>query len=305
MTQVPLTPAEQADQLQRGVPQVMQALSRYVPYQLRMRPSGRQGKVPVRVDQRTQRCWPVDVRDPRHHLTFGDALTLLRTGTVDGTGLALDERIPAVDGLPLCAVDLDDVLDDGVLRDDARRLVETLDSWTEVSQSGAGLHVIAAGRLLPRGRRGQVELITSGFLALTGAHWPGTPMGVQVREPQLRALHTQQIGAPTPQAPRDVVLAGVDDEAVLRRLERARNGQKFLALFNGNLQYHGGDASRADLALLRMVLWATRDPAQVMRLWQRSALYRPERWAQPCRRRGERTLTYAEATLQRAFELAQ
>ncbi|GGK39050.1 hypothetical protein GCM10008955_36110 [Deinococcus malanensis] len=249
----------------------------------------------------------MDVRDGRYHLTFNAALSLLRAGSVDGIGLALDERISVVDRWPLCVVDLDDVIHDGVLTESAQQLVQTMDTWTEVSHSGRGLHIVAAGKLPPHGRRGRVELITTGYVALTGERWPGTPTSIELREESLRELQGRQVAATrlVVSSPQRICGGQIDDDAVLLQLQRARNSAKFIALFQGDLRAYSGDASRADLALLRMILWATCDPVQAMRLWQRSALYRPARWAQPCRRSGDCCLTYAEATLQRAMELSR
>jgi putative DNA primase/helicase len=49
------------------------------------------------------------------------------------------------EGSPFIGFDLDDVKPDGEFTDEARTIVQRLDSYTEVSSSGTGLHVIAEG----------------------------------------------------------------------------------------------------------------------------------------------------------------
>jgi len=72
---------------------------------------------------------------------------------------------------PYCGIDFDDCLSDGVPSDEILKWVERLDSWTEVSQSGRGLHVVVRATLPDgRGRKsGVVELYDrSRFFVVTG-----------------------------------------------------------------------------------------------------------------------------------------
>ncbi len=75
-------------------------------------------------------------------------------------------------GDPYCGVDLDAVVDPrtGDLADWAQRIVEELDGYTELSPSGAGLHIIVKGKVPPGGnRRGPVEMYDRGrFFTVTG-----------------------------------------------------------------------------------------------------------------------------------------
>ena len=67
-------------------------------------------------------------------------------------------------------IDLDDCFDGAELKPWAREIVETLDSYTELSPSGRGVHIIARGEL-PSGRRkvAGVEMYNSGrYLTVTG-----------------------------------------------------------------------------------------------------------------------------------------
>jgi putative DNA primase/helicase len=67
-----------------------------------------------------------------------------------------------------------------------------------------------------------------------------------------------------------------DDEELIAQALGARNGEKFRALFlNGDTSAYGGDDSRADLALLRLLaFWTNGDERRIERLFARSALAR-------------------------------
>lgn len=296
-----VTPPEQITRLLAGWPPALQSARAYLPYRLMRRSSGRWSKVPCRW---SGRLYPTNALDSRHHLKFQDALNLLSAGRCDGIGLVLGPHLTLA-GWPLTAIDLDDVVVAGQLLPAALDLLAPLSSYTERSLSGLGLHVLAAGRLPPTVRRGAVEgvrmeLIDNGYLAITGDRLPGTPANIAPHPEALLALHGR-LALHTPSAPRARPLPNTpDDGAVLRQAQGARNGARFQALYAGDLSAHGGDHSRADLALLAHLRWFTRDPDQLRRLWAGSTLHRPARWTRPATRDG---LDYATATITRALAL--
>jgi putative DNA primase/helicase len=97
--------------------------------------------------------------------TFEEAADALRSsGRYDGAGYVFST------GDPYSAVDLDDCRnpETGEIEEWARRVVEDLGGYTEVSQSGAGLHVVVRGKA-PNKKRGKVEAYSSErYFAMTG-----------------------------------------------------------------------------------------------------------------------------------------
>jgi hypothetical protein len=85
------------------------------------------------------------------------------------------------------------------------------------------------------------------------------------------------------------------DEQVIEKCRAAGNAAKFSDLFDrGDVHaHHGGDDSRADLALLSMLTFWTQDEAQLERIFSSSALGRREKW----RRRAD----YRERTIRKAL----
>ncbi len=96
---------------------------------------------------------------------FEDALEELDRGTYDGVGFVFSS------GDPYVGVDLDACVDPetGEISPWAVRIIEELDSYTELSPSGTGVHIIARGKLRDGGRRGPIEMYSRDrYFTMTG-----------------------------------------------------------------------------------------------------------------------------------------
>lgn len=94
---------------------------------------------------------------------YNTAVNAVKRYGFNGIGFELDNGI--------VGVDLDDALDEnGKLTKDADDIVEALDSYTEISPSGKGLHIFCKGKLPPgRRRKGNIEMYSSNrFFTVTG-----------------------------------------------------------------------------------------------------------------------------------------
>jgi primase-polymerase (primpol)-like protein len=68
-----------------------------------------------------------------------------------------------------------------------------------------------------------------------------------------------------------------DDRKLLHHAASAKNGYKFARLWRGDTSDYGGDDSRADIALLSMLLFWTRgDEPRADSLFRQSGLNRPK-----------------------------
>jgi len=179
----------------------------------------------------------------------------------------------------------------------AREIIDRLRSYTEISPSGSGLHILVRGKLPPGGnRKGKVEMYDSGrYFTMTGDHLPGTPSIIEPRQTELNALHTEIFGKPQASPPKPAGGPGpaldLSDFALIDRAKAATNGHKFCALWDGDTSGYGGDDSSADLALCGMLaFWTGPDPGRIDRLFRQSGLYR-EKWERQDYR--DRTITKA------------
>jgi hypothetical protein len=93
---------------------------------------------------------------------------------------------------PYAGVDLDHCrdLNTSAIADWAQAYIDALTSYTEVTPSGTGLHILVQGTLPPKGRKkGAVEMYAyARFFTMTGWHLDGTPTTVEAHEMSLKAL---------------------------------------------------------------------------------------------------------------------
>lgn len=219
----------------------------------------------------------------------------------------------------LYGIDLDHVLDIvGRITDrTAEQIIATADSYTELSPSGTGVHILMLGKK-PEGKCKQeiapgivAEMYDTGrFFTVTGKPY-GSRKPIQERTAQGAAVHALMIQAgealkaqrqqDRPQTPQDAPRAsqtalGQSDSEILQRMFQSAKGAGIYALWNGDMSAYGGDHSRADQALCNhLAYWTNGDAARMDQLFRQSALMRNDKWDS---RRGSGTygsMTIAEA----------
>jgi len=233
------------------------------------------------------------VDDPTTWGSFLEALDATHEGKADGPGVVLGEGIVGVD-LDKCRNP-----ESGEVEPWAVAIVRELDSYTEVSPSGTGLHVLVRGALPPgRRRKGRVELYSERrFFTVTGAHLEGTPRTIEERSEALEALHRRTFGA-NGDGRRKARGGAIpdDDAALVERAKQARNGETFSRLWAGDATGYTSH-SEADLALCNLLaFWTAADAGRMDCLFRASGLMRAK-WDE---RRGDST--YGEQTIARALE---
>ncbi len=211
---------------------------------------------------------------------------------------------------PFTGIDLDDCIDDnGEVVASAREIIDSLNSYTEISPSGRGVKVFIIGTK-PAGFGCKSKKIegyketevysAERFFTVTGQHVADTPLTVEVRQQQLEALCERLW--PRKRSPHingTVTVTGFDgdDEGLIERAGAAKNGNRFKALWAGNTSAHADDESSADLALCNsFAFWTGRDATRMDRLFRRSGLFR-EKWDE---KRGDRT--YGQMTIELAIK---
>jgi putative DNA primase/helicase len=188
---------------------------------------------------------------------------------------------------PFAGIDLDKCRDSetGVVAPWAQKIVDALDSYTEVSPSGTGLHIFVKATLPGRNnRKGPVEVYESRrYFTLTGNHLEGTPTEIHERQDVLERLYLhifkeeKSAGEANGHRPRTGSL-DVGDEDLLALAMRAKNGEKFSRLWRGDTSDYAGDESRADLALSSLLaFWTEGDTVRMDFLFRQSGLYR-DKW---------------------------
>ncbi|KTG07683.1 hypothetical protein AUR64_02245 [Haloprofundus marisrubri] len=240
---------------------------------------------------------------------FETALKYLQSGGADGLGFVFTNEDPIV------GVDLDDCRDpeSGDVDEDVQDIIERLDSYTEVSPSGSGFHVLVQGELPDgRNRRGKIECYDNArFFTVTGEHVDGTPQTVKRRQDALEAVHREYLldvrDSQPGNNPKRVTASdgestdaesGLSDTELVEKAKGASNGAKFERLWNGNPSGYESN-SEADMALCCLLaFWSGGDEAQMDRVFRQSGLLRGK-WDDVHYADGS---TYGEKTIERAVQ---
>ena len=265
-------------------------------------------------------CWRYAVvngkttKIPVNPRTGGNAKTDTPSTWVDfETALAYYDRNPAyvsgvglvLRGTDLVGVDLDHCIDDkGIIAPWALAYARSFNTYTEVSPSGTGLRMFGFGsKPGTRSKRGGVELYdrtSTRFLTFTGRSWQGYPLELRDVTAELAVIYADVFGPdPAPVPRREAQPVDVDDSALIALAVKAKNGSKFAALWNGNVNGYGS-SSEADLALCcHLAWWTGGDEKRIDRMFRQSGLMR-DKWND--RHSGDGA-TYGAMTIDKALEL--
>lgn len=103
---------------------------------------------------------------PQHYSAFNKVLAAYQKGSFDGIGFVLTDNDPFV------AIDIDHCLNDTFLSDEARGIIKTMNSYTEISPSGTGIRIFVKGTI-PRNIKKGIEIyINASYVTVTGRRWP-------------------------------------------------------------------------------------------------------------------------------------
>lgn len=195
---------------------------------------------------------------------------------------------------PYVGIDLDDVEDEikrhmaGDYEDNiVSEFIHELDSYTEISPSGTGIHILIKGEL-PEGRRhyGNVEMYDGGRYFTVTFNSIGldyirddhdTKKIAKLHKKYMPAKKVKKRPQQTPES--EMGAHGLSDTEVIKRASRSKQGEKIKTLLAGDWDKYEEypSQSEADMALANMLaFWTARDREQMDRIIRGSGLYRPK-----------------------------
>lgn len=288
-----------------SLPEEIKAAPRWVCWHGVPRGKGGMTKPPLRPQEEEA---PAACNDPS---TWGPLEEAVRSAQANAWGIGF------MLGDGFVGVDLDHCVDTatGEPQPWAADIVRKLDSYTELSPSGTGLHILLAGRIPEeagdRRRRGPVEVYDGGrYFTITGrAYGPSRPLlrpvGPTLVElvrslagPQDEPSTAPQERSRAPSVPSSVGKAALTDgdEALLFQLKTA-NPRAYQLYSEGWENLGFPSQSEADQSLCNSLVNAgADDPVQVDRIFRTSRLMR-RKWDQ---RHGAQT--YGANTVSKAFD---
>lgn len=214
----------------------------------------RKGKQPI--DPHT--CKNAKTNTPSTWSTFDYANTaVMIEDDIDGLGFVLNNE-------GLVFIDLDNCIDlpSGKMHATAEKIIETFSSYTEISMSGTGVHILMKGDIPDDGRKANkgilgfpIEMYKSGrYVALTGNIFNNN-FTLTENQPALDELFTRIFGSARGPSVAVETSATANEKWLENALEK---DQEFRELYEGRRD--SDDESKCDYKLmLSLLLHATRD----------------------------------------------
>ena len=298
-----------------NLPTTLKNLHRWVLWKMGVR-EGKPTKVPVRADSGL----PAETDNQTTWTTFEHAREAFEKGRGGAEGIGfVFARVSEISG-----VDLDHCRDPATGEIDtwAKAYLDRLNSYSEISPSGTGLHILVRGTIPVTGEDGgrQKDLKGNGYgpgakiecysnkryFTMTGNVLPGYPPTVEDRQAELMTIYREIWGEGKTSAQdstkhaQDGPRKAQDGQKLLdeikERMFSSANGPEILKLYNGDISAYGGDDSRADLALCNhLAFHCNNNPRLMETLFRQSKLMR-DKWDQA---RG--ATTYGHMTIVKAI----
>ena len=209
----------------------------------------------------------------------------------------------------LLGIDIDHCLREGEIVHEQKEAIAALiheaDTYTEISPSGEGLHLILIiDEPLPllTNKKAPFECYTSArYFTVTGASF-GESRPVRTVTTEEANCLLAIIGYPwgkkvQERIPRVITPLPMDDTVILDKMFTSKNSSDIKALYNGDTSKYDNDESRADLAMCaHLAYWTDKDDVRMDRIFRISKLMR-SKWDE---KRGN--TTYGKMTIEKAIE---
>lgn len=221
----------------------------------------REGKVPFQTNGQI-----ADVTNSGTYCTFQDAINALQNSINIGIGFCF------TDSDPYSFIDLDNANGDQAIIATHLKIAHEFNSYSEVSPSGMGLHIIVKGTVIAGRRRSKVEIYSSGrYATMTGQVHNNSP--INDCQSQLTMLWEQMGSGPIAQS----LYQGNDkeeftDEEIIKKATNAINGDKFAKLLKGDWQDLYSSQSEADFSFVDIISFYTQNRNQITRIFRNSPL---------------------------------
>jgi len=263
--------AEQKQELYTNIPEELKQLKSWINWKLEIR-NGKETKIPYQTNGRLAKP-----NDASTWSTFDTAVSNENSYSGIGFVFSFDTRY--------IAIDLDHCFTDGILAKEAKKWVDRFGSYTEISQSGTGLHIIVKSNKLEiyrelknnynadTGKKSAMgELyIDKRYFALTGNVYDSHVDVKEAKIPDVLSFLEYITNTGKNQSKTDRVSPQMTDETILSKATNAKNGFVFTELYNTPGQ---SGESEGDQSICNILAFYTQDIEQIKRVLRYSPRYR-------------------------------
>jgi hypothetical protein len=228
-------------------------------------------KMPTKIPFDPRIAQYASVTDPTTWVSFDVAVEAAQRQSYNGIGFVFTDQDP------YAGIDLDKIMSQSIeIQNLHRQVFEKFDSYSEWSPSGEGLHIIVKGavRVGRNNREKKIETYSSGrWFTFTGDVANEKP--IEERNDLLQLLwadlggkeETESVNIAAFERPQSK-----DDAAVYDIAMNAENGAKFCRLWNGEWQGEYPSQSEADMALVDILQYYSKNTDQITRMFLMSGL---------------------------------
>lgn len=277
------------------IPAELKALPQWILWKSEIR-DNKPTKVPYQVDGEMAQA-----NNRRTWSTFATAVKFYLQGDYDGIGFVFSRQDNYI------GIDIDKCVVDGKVNTFATEIIDTLDSYTEFSPSGKGIHIIIKGNLpqsvLGTGRKNAkhgLEIYSYGrYFTFSGNRENSNE--IYERTDELAEVFEQYFDDSDIQGRVNLAEFEKDEikisnESLWEKMFRSKNGDEIRSLYNGNLI--NNDHSGSDLALSNhLAFWTGKSATRMDSMFRETGLMR-DKWDIIHHSSGE---TYGERTIAEAI----
>lgn len=285
------------------IPAELKKYTNWVAWKIEVR-NGKETKVPI--DAKSgKNASSIDPRTWTDISTASEYFKNHRGNGVKGVGFAFDKT-------RLAGIDLDKCRnpETGDIQVWAKRIIEKIHSYSEISPSETGVKIFCEGNIPPGKHvksklgpnlKGKIELYDKGrYFTVTGNHLAGTPTTIEPRSEEISQIHRELFPEEKPEPTlKPTAPTSLSDAELIEKAKTSKNGEAFSKLWGGDWQGAGQPSpSEADLALCyKLAFWCGNDRTRVDILFRQSGLMRPK-WDEKHFGDGR---TYGEETISKAI----
>ncbi len=242
--------------------------------------------------------------DPNTWGTYQQAKMLMECDkSISGLGFMFSNT-------PYVGIDIDHCIQNKKFSELAREIITTLQSYTEISPSGTGVHIICKGKI-EAGRKNStlgLEMYDSGrYFTVTGRMLKNYQNIVECQN-QIDSICEKYFEVKkSEKVPKQQSISHFEDQKLIEIAIKSQNGGKFGDLYAGNWQNYYKSQSEADIALCNMLaFWTACDFEQMDRIFRTSGLMR-NKWNEMhgINTYGDMTITKAIDDCNNTFEPSQ
>jgi hypothetical protein len=242
-----------------NIPDELKGYPNWIVWRLVDRPNQKPTKVPLQA----RNGFPADVTNPSHWCSYDEAVAAAPNAT--GIGFVF------ADNCPYTGIDLDDTHGDKEAYERQLSIFRLFNSYSELSPSGSGVHIIVLGKTPTGRRRSDVEVYPNGrFFTMTGNVINNVP--IADRQDLLLTLYEEMGGDVQIYDNYEDQAETEDDDVIIARALDAANGDKFQKLLAGDWQGLYPSQSEADMAFVDIVGFYCKNNEQIRRIFRASAL---------------------------------